>query len=475
MLEDAGVEVLLTRESLLNRLSPLPPKVRCLDSNDASLASESVENFDSEVTPSNLAYVIYTSGSTGKPKGVMLEHRGLVNLINAQIRMYDVRPTSRVLQFASLSFDASVAEIWRALGSGACLCMASSQALLPGPELVQLLADQQVTHTTLPPSVLSLLPDASLPSLRTVVVGGDTCPAELVTRWAPGRHFFNGYGPTEATVCTTVARCLAEEGKPSIGRPIANMQAYVLDTRLQLLPVGAPGELYLGGDGLARGYGNRPGLTAERFVPHPFSQVPGARLYKTGDQARWLADGNIEFLGRIDSQVKVRGFRIELGEIEAKLRQHPAVVDAAVLAREDTPGDKRLVAYVVAKAAPDEIAEKLLVDWQTFFDRIPQPSEAPDPLHHFYGWNSSYTGQPIDLHEMEEWAENAAQRILQSRPRACPRHWLRQRCHPVPPGCKLPALCRPRFFGRIAPPCLDFSGSTLARRHQGGVIASAGR
>ncbi|MBV9791121.1 MAG: non-ribosomal peptide synthetase, partial [Chloroflexi bacterium] len=201
------------------------------------------------------------------------------------------------------------------------------------------------------PSTLAMLPPAALPALHTITVAGEVCPPELVERWAPGRRFFNLYGPTEATIWTSYALCAVGQ-PPHIGRPIANTEAYILDRHGQPVPIGVAGELYLGGIGLARGYGNRPDLTAARFVPNPFSSVAGSRLYRTGDLACYRADGNIEFLGRIDHQVKLRGLRIELGEIEAALRQHPALAEAVVLVREDTPGDQSLVAYVTENLEP---------------------------------------------------------------------------------------------------------------------------
>jgi len=310
-------------------------------------ASQTEKNLTSSVTPGNLAYVIYTSGSTGKPKGVLIEHRGLSNLAAAQIEAFNLQPTNRVLQFASLSFDASIFEIVMALGTGATLYLAKKESLLPGQALIKLLRDKAITHVTLPPAVLAVLPTEELPALRTIIAAGESCSPDIIKRWAANRRFFNAYGPTEATVWSTVAEISDDSDKPPIGRPIANTQVYILDAQLQPVPIGIRGELYIGGDGLARGYLNRPELTAERFIPNPFSNTEGARLYKTGDLACYQPDGNIEFLGRIDEQVKIRGFRIELGEIEALLNQHPAVREAVVIAREDISANKRLVAFVV--------------------------------------------------------------------------------------------------------------------------------
>jgi amino acid adenylation domain-containing protein/non-ribosomal peptide synthase protein (TIGR01720 family) len=352
MLKDAQVALLLTQERLVERLPSYSARIVRLDADWARISPASDENPARDVTLDNLAYAIYTSGSTGVPKGVLLHHRGLYNVSQAQLETFALTSADRVLQFASLSFDASVFEIVMALRVGATLCLGSPESLLPGPDFAHLLRNLAVTAFTLTPSGLSLLPVRELPNLSIVGVGGEACPEELVARWAGGRRFFNLYGPTEGTIWATVALCDEHGQKPPIGRPIANTQTYVLGARQQPLPVGAPGELYIGGVGLARGYLNRPALTAERFVPDPFSPPPAGgtergRLYRTGDLARYRPDGNIEFLGRVDHQVKVRGFRIELGEIEAVLRGYPAVHETTVLARDDGSSGRRLVAYVV--------------------------------------------------------------------------------------------------------------------------------
>lgn len=349
MLSDTQAPVVLTHERLRPRISQEPGRqILCLDTEWEQVAAERTENPTHIVGAGNLAYVIYTSGSTGTPKGTLVAHRGLCNVSREQIRAFGVGPGSRVLQFSSLSFDAFVFETVMALASGATLVVGDREDLLPGPALVQLLRKQRVTLVTLPPSALAILPEDALPDLEIITVAGEACPAHLVERWAPGRRFFNLYGPTETTIWATMAPCSHGRRPPWIGKPIANTSAYVLDAWGSPVPVGVAGELYLGGDGLARGYLGRPELTAEKFVPDPFGPERGGRLYRTGDRVRWRDEGNLEFLGRVDAQVKVRGFRIELGEIEAVLGKCLGVQDCVVEARDD-PRGKRLVSYVVGE------------------------------------------------------------------------------------------------------------------------------
>lgn len=353
MLSDSQVPILLTTQKLVTELSQHHTQVVCLDTDWTTITPESEQNPNSGVTIENLAYLIYTSGSTGTPKGVLVPHKGLGNLTEDKIRTCKVQPNSRILQFFSLSFDASIPELVMALGSGAALHLGTPEDLLPGPALLQLLREQAITHITLPPSALAVLPAIELPALQMVLVGGEAPSAELIAQWSKGRLFINAYGPTETTVNASMVEC-GNDGQtiPTV-RPAANKQLYILDQHLQPVPIGVPGELHIGGVGLARGYLNRPEKTAETFITNPFSNEPGNRLYKTGDLACYLSDGHIKLLGRLDHQVKFRGFRIEPGEIEALLTQHLGVRDSVVIVREDQPGDKRLVAYVVP--APDHI------------------------------------------------------------------------------------------------------------------------
>ncbi|HEX3126552.1 MAG TPA: amino acid adenylation domain-containing protein, partial [Thermoanaerobaculia bacterium] len=342
MLEDSGARFLLARKSLLGILPEGTARLVLLDELD-----ERVEAPLPRVVPDNLAYVIYTSGSTGQPNGVLVSHGAAAHLVRQAVGHFEVEPGSRVLQVVSFSFDASVLETWMALVSGATLCIGTRESRMSGEALAELIRREAVTTAVLTPAGLGGLDPDGVPSLRVASVGGDRCPAELASRWAPPasglRRLLNCYGPTEAAIYATLAVCRgAYRREPPIGRPVANVRAHVLDARGRLAPVGVPGELCLGGDGLARGYLARPALTAERFVPDPFGAA-GERLYRTGDLVRRLPDGDLEFLGRVDGQVKIRGLRIEVGEIEAALGSHPAVAECAVLVR-----DSRLVAYVVA-------------------------------------------------------------------------------------------------------------------------------
>jgi amino acid adenylation domain-containing protein len=301
---------------------------------------------DDPLAPTHPAYVIYTSGTTGTPKAVVVEHASAAHFVVTQIEEFEVGVRARVLQQASISFDVAVWEFGVALLSGATLVV--PEGAVAGDELADFLRDRRITHAAVSPSALGSVPPGSFPDLAVLICGSEPCPEELVTRWSPGRWLVNAYGPTESTVCTSMTGPLSGSGNPPIGRPIANTRVYLLDQRLRPVPIGAVGELYVAGIGLARGYLGRPGLTASRFVACPFGR-PGERMYRTGDLARWRPDGQLTFLGRADDQVKVRGFRIEPGEVEAVIARHPGVAQVAVIAREDSPGHTRLVAYVVPR------------------------------------------------------------------------------------------------------------------------------
>ncbi len=378
MLEDAEVPVILTREALLVGLPEHHAKVVCLDSDSEVITQRSKENPVCLTTPENLAYVIYTSGSTGQPKGVLVSHASIAaHCLNVQ-RYYELDSSDKVLQFASLSFDVSLEQMLPTLIVGATLVMMTTDVWRTAA-FYKVSSECGLTVLNIPTGYWQELArewaDVSelVPNIqpRVFIVGGDTMLPEFLDLWQrtpmSSIRLINAYGPTETTITATAFEVASRLREPSalhripIGRPLTNRETYILNKYGDPVPVGVPGELYIGGDCLARGYLKRPDLTARNFVPNPFSSEPGTRLYKTGDLARYLFDGNIEFLGRIDDQVKIRGFRIELGEIEAALRQHPAVRETVVLAWENAPGEKKLVSYVVAEGESPPTASELRV------------------------------------------------------------------------------------------------------------------
>ena len=362
MMSDARISVLLTQECWISKL-PEQEEIFCLDRDWNIVNNLNHQNPVSQATPEHLAYVIYTSGSTGNPKGVMIQHDSLVNFTQAAVTNYGIVESDSILQFASISFDAAAEEIYPCLISGATLVLRTDEMLSSVTQFLQKCRDWQITVLDLPTAYWQQIAieletgNITLPeSLRLVIIGGERVSPEHVKIWQ--KHvgdypqLINTYGPTEGTVVTTAYLIAANSNiqhEVTIGKAIANVQTYVLDTNLQPFPIGVSVELHIGGMCLARGYLNRQELTAEKFIPNPFSNQPDSRLYKTGDLVRYLQDGNIEFLGRIDNQVKIRGFRIELGEIESLLNTHPQINQAVVIASEDINSNKRLVAYVVTK------------------------------------------------------------------------------------------------------------------------------
>src|SRR5262249_31814978 len=347
MLEDAGAALLLTQSRLRDRVGAPGVRRLELDGAAAAIAAPARSPPASAVGPPHLAYrsPISPSGSTGMPKGVAVTHNGIPNLAAAQIDRFAIPSQSRVLQFASPSFDAAVSEIATALVSGATLVLAAAER--GGDALAGLICAQNVSHATLPPVLLADLPE-DVP-LQTLIVAGEACPADVVARWSAGRRMINAYGPTEATVCATMSEALSGACVAPLGRPIWNTRIYVLDGGLEPVPVGVVGELYIAGAGVGRGYVGRGGLTAERFVADRVGAA-GGRVYRSGDFARWRGGGGFGVLGRADHQVKVRGFRIEPGEIEAALLRHESVLQAVVVARLDRAGGQQLVGYVVLAA-----------------------------------------------------------------------------------------------------------------------------
>ena len=351
MVRDSRAPVVVVQGVTGAALPAVDAQVVRLDAEVDELAGLPTDSVDAGVGLDDLAYIIYTSGSTGMPKGVLVPHRGLANL-SAALDIIKVTPQSRVLQFAPYSFDISVGDVLVALTSGATLCLATLDSLLSPEALLDQLRTQRITNIQVVPSILSTLPVEELPDLETILVGAEICPAELVARWAaPGRRFLNVYGPTETTICASYMECTDPSRTPPIGKPIPNGRIYVLDPLGRPTPIGVPGEITIGGIGVARGYLDRPDLTERAFVADPFSPEPGARMYRSGDRGRWLPDGNLEFLGRMDDQVKVRGHRIELGEVEAALAMHDDVRECAVAAHGEG-AERRLVAYVVGGVRP---------------------------------------------------------------------------------------------------------------------------
>ncbi|HEV8116266.1 MAG TPA: non-ribosomal peptide synthetase, partial [Acidimicrobiales bacterium] len=369
---DAGLAVVLTADALAGRLPAAGVRLLRLDTDAEDWAGLPATPPPSEVGPGHVAYVIYTSGSTGQPKGVLLTHRGLVNHHRVAADLYALAPGDRVLQFCSIGFDASIEEIFPTWAAGATVVLRSDDVPILGRAWLDWLAAERISVLNLPTAYwhewardLDRLGEVVPEHVRLVVVGGEKALGPAYRTWlrvgGDRRRWVNAYGPTEATCMTTTWERPAGGGPedepdgpdPPIGRPLPNTTARVVDERDEPVATGVPGELLVGGVGLARGYLNHPELTAERFVDDPDGE-PGARLYRTGDLVRWLANGDLEYVGRMDGQVKIRGFRVELGEVEAALARHPSVAEAVVVARQDPPGDRRLVAYVVAAdAAPD--------------------------------------------------------------------------------------------------------------------------
>lgn len=425
MIQDANLAVLVTEAALTERLRPFAGDIVCLDADASQIVALSQENLPRQNHIEQLAYVIYTSGSTGRPKGVMVTHQSVVNYltwVNKQLPHDAQLPAT-----TNVTFDASLKQLLAPLIRGDKVFVLSENLILQQDALLDTLASLPATALNCVPSLwqslLTLLeidpgrwPNLNLTHL---FVGGEAISESLIKRTLavmPGLNIWNLYGPTEATANAAAAQ-LSADAPISIGYPIFNTRLHILDRTGQPTPIGVPGELFIGGAGVARGYLNQPSLTAEKFIPDPFSQTPGARLYRSGDRARFLPDGQVEYLGRVDEQVKVRGFRVEPGEIEAVLAAHPAVQAQAVVATTNKGDDHHLLAYVVLKAQVDDVqvmADEQVQQWQNIHDNLHhQSSEArEESTFNFIGWNSSFTGTAIPQAEMHEWLDHTCQRIL---------------------------------------------------------------
>jgi len=370
--------------------------------------------------PASLAYVIYTSGSTGEPKGVLLEHQGLADMAQYHAEQFELGPGSQFLQFASLCFDASVLEVFCCLTAGATLHLTDAKA--PGAPLVNTLEQRQISHVLLPPSTLEVLPEAPLPDLKTVISGGEPCTEEIVRRWATGRQLINAYGPTETTVTATTWLCQnGVAGPPPIGSVCAHTTLYVVDDEGRLLSPGQAGELYIGGSGVARGYLNRPELTKNSFRPNPFSDLPGDRVYKTGDLVCQREDGVLEFRSRLDRQLKVRGFRIEPAEIEVCLLTHPQVEEALVVRQYHTEFHGQLIAYYTVNSdcqtetlrswLQERLPHYMLPAYLIRLDELPRTdgvvdrNRLPEPATVAHVPNGEVAYSPAELLLMEVWSD----------------------------------------------------------------------
>ncbi|MER5428955.1 non-ribosomal peptide synthase/polyketide synthase [Streptomyces sp. NPDC002588] len=450
MLADAEPVCVLTTAEIAAELPP-GTDLLVLDAaeTETELAGHPAQDPACDLTTAHAAYVIYTSGSTGRPKGVVLSHGGVAKLVATQHERFGIGPHSRVLQFASPSFDVAFWDLCLGLLSGGRLVVVPADRRVPGAPLADYANEHGVTFMILPPALLAAMPDdVRLPPTATLLAGTERVSPELVGRYARGRMMFNAYGPTEATTNSTLGLCDPDTPAGTIvpiGVPDPGTRAYVLDDRLRPVPAGVVGELYLGGAGLARGYLGRPALTAERFVADPFGP-PGERLYRTGDLVRWRADGRLEFHGRVDSQIKIRGFRIEPGEIESVLRAHPAVDQAAVVVREDRPGDRRLAAYVVPSLDGPTEGEDSVADWKDLHELLYSAAGSEGFEENFAGWNSMYDGLPIPLADLREWRDATVARIRELKPR---------RVLEIGVGSGL-------LLSRIAPGCEEYWGTDLS-------------
>ena len=357
MIENTKANIIVSNGICKSKLSSAQ-NIIAIDKNWDMIEKESKKNPENPVSSGQLAYIIYTSGSTGKPKGVMIEHSGLANVCQDHIKEFSMTEEDRYLQFMSPSFDGSILDIFSTLLSGASLILPNKEALSSSENFIEFVSKHGITIFTITPSFLSILNKHKLPGVRTIISAGEAAIPEDAMYYGSFKNFYNGYGPSEVTVNATLFKVnnLKENSRIPIGKPRSNKSIYILNNEMDLCPIGIEGEIYIAGAGLARGYLDQPELTMEKFIANPFNDQQGSRIYKTGDIGRWLPDGNIEFLGREDDQVKINGYRIELGEIEAVIQQSEMVRQAVVIVHQDSNGNKRLVSYIVAKELFDRAA-----------------------------------------------------------------------------------------------------------------------
>ncbi|QDX94098.1 amino acid adenylation domain-containing protein [Brevibacillus laterosporus] len=422
ILQDSGLQIVLTSQHLKELMSNEGRECICLDSEQEAISCEDNRNLPIQASAHNLAYVIYTSGSTGNPKGVMIEHRGLCNITEDTINTFHITSASKLIQFFSISFDASAHEIFSSLCAGASLCLTSPDVRAGGANLLAFLHENQITTMFITPSVLATLSPDDLPdSLQTVLSAGELCTVDMA-EWSNGsRNLYNGYGQTETSIITTAHLCTKASLPSQVGRPFANMQVYILDDSLNPVPIGVKGEIYVGGIGVARGYMNQPELTSTKFVPHPFTTDQSARLYRTGDLGRFLVDGTIEYLGRLDNQIKIRGYRIELDEIGNVLVQHPSVDQAVVSVHNDKSNNDRLVSYIVLEEGQDvssadlrtylqqKLPDYMVPHYYIFVDSLPKTTNGKINRALLPALEESFSQNTIDyVPPKNEWEDKLA-------------------------------------------------------------------
>ncbi|MGB0598420.1 MAG: amino acid adenylation domain-containing protein [Rubripirellula sp.] len=460
MIDDSDVEILLSQKTLKHAFPKMRASVVCLD-DQPIFNNQSITKPPNKASATSLAYLIYTSGSTGTPKGIALQHRGVVNNLLDLNLSFDVGPSDRVLAISSLSFDMCVYEVLGTLAAGGGIVMPDPLSAKEPAHWAELILQHGVTVWNSAPQLLEMLlnyvgprPELHPSKLKVAFLGGDWAPVSLpekLRRVSPAVKLVVLGGATEASIHSIVYPVgQVNQAWKSIpyGRPMANQKAYILDPKLQLVPIGVPGELHLGGVGLARGYFDREQLTQERFIANPFCESGSERIYKTGDIARWMPDGNIELLGRVDHQIKIRGHRIELGEIESALRAHPEVEDAVVMARDDGTGTKQLVSYIVPSELRMDSRSSNDVDrWRVVYNETYAcSSDLAEPSRDYVGWISSFTGEPFSDQEMDEVIDRTAERILK-----------------LEPGCAYEIGCGTGLIlFRVAPKCTFYEGTDLS-------------